>query len=201
MLTPVFRGSEPTYAESGVHAGTRAFEAEEQLGLELARSLTAEQRHTAVLFDSILSTDLPRERWHPTEGRIQGRALRDNLVLPYEGLAGARLSSEQRERLLELIDVYVGRMRPGHSQIKLDEVRQHLAETHFMWLGGLEDDSVFYYRIHSPVVLIEFDHLRGIALDNDEPARTHIHTVMRTPNGNDYGRDLLRQHYAHAHVH
>jgi hypothetical protein len=27
-----------------------------------------------------------------------------------------------------------------------------------------------------------------------------VHTVVRTPNGNDYGKDLLRQHYAlHAH--
>ena len=31
-------------------------------------------------------------------------------------------------------------------------------------------------------------------LDNDEPSRQHIHTVVRTPNGNDYGMDLLRQH-------
>ncbi|TIV10140.1 MAG: hypothetical protein E5W00_08190 [Mesorhizobium sp.] len=31
-------------------------------------------------------------------------------------------------------------------------------------------------------------------------ARGHIHTVVRTPNGNDYGKDLLRQHHeAHAH--
>jgi hypothetical protein len=55
---------------------------------------------------------------------------------------------------------------------------------------------VYYYRIHSPVVLIEFDHQRGIAFDNDQPSRNHIHTVIRTPNGNDYGRDLLRQHHA-----
>jgi hypothetical protein len=58
------------------------------------------------------------------------------------------------------------------------------------------DDSVFYYRIHSPVILIEFDHQRGVALDNDQPSRNHIHTVVRTPNGNDYGKDLLRQHHA-----
>jgi hypothetical protein len=25
--------------------------------------------------------------------------------------------------------------------------------------------------------------------------RQHIHAVVRTPNGNDYGKDLLRQHY------
>jgi Protein of unknown function (DUF3500) len=49
------------------------------------------------------------------------------------------------------------------------------------------------------VVLIEFDHLNGVAFNNDEPSRNHIHTVVRTPNGNDYGKDLLRQHYAWHH--
>ena len=198
VLTPMFMGSEPTYAEAGKYTGTRVFDAEESLGLALVRSLTAKQRREAVLADSILSTAVS-DRRPPAEGRVQGGALRDNLVLPYEGLPAASLAPDQQERLLELVEVYVGRMRPEHSRIKMDEVRQHLAETHFMWLGGVEEDSVFYYRIHSPVVLIEFDHLRGVALDNDEPARTHIHTVVRTPNGNDYGRDLLRQHYARFH--
>ena len=33
-----------------------------------------------------------------------------------------------------------------------------------------------------------------------EATREHIHTVVRTPNGNDYGKDLLRQHLeAHPH--
>ena len=60
----------------------------------------------------------------------------------------------------------------------------------------------FYYRILSPVILIEFDHVPGIVYDNDTPSRDHIHTVVRTPNGNDYGKDLLRQHYAqHNHSH
>jgi hypothetical protein len=32
------------------------------------------------------------------------------------------------------------------------------------------------------------------------PYKEHIHAVVRTPNGNDYGKDLLRQHYErHAH--
>ncbi|TIM56026.1 MAG: hypothetical protein E5Y46_14825 [Mesorhizobium sp.] len=31
---------------------------------------------------------------------------------------------------------------------------------------------------------------RGVA-----DARGHIHTVVRTPNGNAYGKDLLRQHH------
>jgi hypothetical protein len=66
------------------------------------------------------------------------------------------------------------------------------------------DDSVFYYRIHSPVILIEFDHqlpvgTRGLNPEK-KPTRDHIHVVVRTPNGNDYGKDLLRQHLMrHAH--
>ncbi len=48
-------------------------------------------------------------------------------------------------------------------------------------------------------VLIEFDHnrpanLRHLAADPMLPNVEHIHTVVRTPNGNDYGKDLLRQH-------
>jgi hypothetical protein len=32
------------------------------------------------------------------------------------------------------------------------------------------------------------------------PYREHVHSMVRTPNGNDYGKDLLRQHYiSHPH--
>jgi hypothetical protein len=57
------------------------------------------------------------------------------------------------------------------------------------------------------VLLIEFDHQRPINIrhlpeDPSRPTRDHVHTVVRTPNGNDYGKDLLRQHYqAHPHPH
>ena len=63
------------------------------------------------------------------------------------------------------------------------------------WMGAVADDGPFYYRVHSPVVLIEFDHHPGVAFDNVVPSRNHIHTVVRTPNGGDYGLDLLRQHH------
>ena len=56
------------------------------------------------------------------------------------------------------------------------------------------------------MVLIEFDHQRPVGLrhlvdDPLPPSLEHIHTVVRTPNGNDYGKDLLRQHYQqHPHA-
>jgi hypothetical protein len=199
VMTPMFMGSEPTHAPVGKYTGTRVFEAEEQAGLAFMHSLSDAQRDRAIVFRSNRPGELPDGRTHPTEGRMQGRAFLDNLQLPYEGLRAEGLTRLQQEQLLGLIEVYVGRLRPGHDRIKMAEVQQHLAQTHVAWFGGIDDDSTFYYRIHSPVLLIEFDHLRGIALDNDEPARTHVHTTVRTPNGNDYGKDLLRQHYAQFH--
>ena len=70
-------------------------------------------------------------------------------------------------------------------------------------MGKTTDDAVFYYRIHSPVVLIEFDHQAAVGVPNGTkgPVRNHIHTMVRTPNGNDYGKDLLRQHLEKSHNH
>ena len=82
-------------------------------------------------------------------------------------------------------------MDDGHARVKMDEVRKYIRDTHFAWIGGTEPDSVFYYRIHSPVILIEFDHQLPVGLpnmDRKKPAREHIHAVVRTPNGNDYGK-------------
>jgi len=181
VLTPLFMGSEPTIANTGIYAGTRVFEAEEQSGLALARALTAPQ-----LQKTVLAEDLPNE--------VFTTAFRDNFELRYEGICYDDLTNSQQDLLLRVLDTYVGRLRPGHAQAKMEEVLRHLPNTHFAWMGRVDERSVFYYRVHSPVILIEFDHQRGIALDNDEPSRQHIHTVVRTPNGNDYGMDLLRHH-------
>ena len=189
VATPMFMGSEPVAVDVGKYAGTRVFEAEERAGVTLARSLTQEQ-----LSRALISDDLP--------GDVFTTAFRDNFELRYEGVRYDDLASGQQALLLGLIGTYLSRMRPADAEAKMGEVKKHLRRTYLAWMGGIDEDSVFYYRIHSPVILIEFDHQRGIAMDNDEPSRNHVHTVVRTPNGNDYGKDLLRQHReALSHVH
>jgi hypothetical protein len=199
VMTPAFVGAEPTMADSGKFAGTSILQEEEATGLALINTLSSGQRQRAVLFESIRWEDLPPERVHRADGRHQGGAFKDNLFLPYEGLPGSDLSSDQKALLLAAIETYIGRMSAGHASIKMDEIRSHLERTFLVWMGGCDADSVFYYRIHSPVVLIEFDHHHGVFLDNDQPQKFHTHTIVRTPNGNDYGRDILRQHLAQEH--
>jgi hypothetical protein len=189
VLTPSFLGSEPVLARSGKYAGTRVFAAEEEQGLALMRSLSADARARATI-----GTDLPRE--------LLTAAFSDNRRIDPAGIRYGDLPAGGRERLEALLATYTGRIRPGHAEIRYDQLKRHLGETHFAWIGPCDDASPFYYRVLSPVILIEFDHVSGIVYDNDTPSRDHIHTVVRTPNGNDYGKDLLRQHYAeHDHSH
>jgi hypothetical protein len=195
VLTPVFMGSEPCHVFSGPLAGTMVFAAEERAGLSLIRSLGGEQASRAILQPSINPGDLPADLLDPLDGRIAAGAWRDNAVVPYAGVCAANLSGHQRHRLRALVATYAGWAREGHSGVKMSEVDRHLNETYFAWMGAVSDDGPFYYRVHSPVVLIEFDHQPGVAFDNPVPSPNHIHTIVRTPNGGDYGADLLRQHH------
>lgn len=182
VVTPDFRGSEPVRATTGPYSGTVVFEEEESQGLAVYRSLSADQRALATIGDAP-----PR--------LLLTTAQFDNVALDDVGLSTTDMTETQRDLLLDLISSYTDRVRPGHAEVRFDEVKQHLEHTKFSWMGSDEDDAAFYYRIASPVILIEFDHLPGIVYDNKEPSRRHVHTIVRTPNGNDYGRSLLREHY------
>jgi Protein of unknown function (DUF3500) len=201
VLTPAFLGTEPCQVRSGPHAGLRAFDAETRNGIAMVRSLSRDQARTAVLYPSIMRADLPPERSVPIDGQMMACAFQDNRRLEYEGLRADEMTAGQRRLLDDLIRTYVGRIRDGHAEVKLDEVTKHFDETHFSWMGGTDDVSPFYYKVQSPVILIEFDHEPGVVFANDEPTRHHVHTVVRTPNGNDYGVDLLRQHYQRSEHH
>jgi hypothetical protein len=194
VMTPAFWGSEPAVAKAGKYAGTAIMADEQQRGLALVRALDDAQRRAAIL------------EVRKTGNNIMTQAFSDNVVVEYAGVRAATFTEAQRRQLLDLIGLYVGNMREGHARVRMSEVTAHLPETYFAWIGGTADDSVYYYRIQSPVILIEFDHQTPVGLRHlypeGVPYREHIHSVVRTPNGNDYGKDLLRQHYQqHSHPH
>lgn len=189
VMTPTFMGGEPIMTTSGKYDGNTIFQDEQNLGLQLVKSLSSDQQALAIISDSKAGHN------------AQTEAFRDNVVLDYEGIRVNQLSESNRQLLLSIIDQYVSNMDQGHADIKMEEVNEHLSNTYFAWIGKTNEDAVFYYRIHSPVILIEFDHQSAVGAPSDEKGATknHIHTVVRTPNGNDYGKDLLRQHLEEHH--
>ena len=193
VMTPLFLGSEPVRATSGKYKGITILQQEQNDGLEMVRALSDTQQQKAIL------------NFSKTGNNNLGEAFKDNIVLEYAGIRANEFTDPVRRRLRELVQLYAINMDEGHARLKMNEVDKHMDNTWFAWIGGTLDDSPFYYRIQSPVILIEFDHQRPanlakFASDPKKPTQQHIHTVVRTPNGNDYGKDLLRQHYlAHPH--
>lgn len=186
VMTPLFMGGEPVVTESGQYAGNAILQDEQNNALALLQSLSEEQRKAA-----ILGVDKSRDF-------LVAGAGRDNLLIDYAGVRASSFAPDQKLALLELINLFVGNLRDEHARIKLDQVQLHLNDTYFAWIGGSDANAVFYYRIQSPVILIEFDHQGPVGMLGQLPpgvaTRQHIHTIVRTPNGNDYGKDLLRQH-------
>ena len=197
VMSPLFTGSEPVFAESGRYAGTRVMEPERDKAYAVYASLTDAQKRSAELSKEDMAAD--------GGGRAFGRGsielMEDNAVIPYRGIRVGDMTAAQRERVIELIEEFVSFDREVHARVRMDEVMAHIDETYFgwdQWDASLGPQDLFFFRVHSPVIIIEFDHQGAIALPgarSDVPIREHIHTVVRTPNGNDYGKDLLRLHY------
>jgi hypothetical protein len=191
VMTPVFMGGEPIITTTGKYKGNTIFQDEQNIGLKFMQSLSPEQQQAATL-----SQDKGRNN-------IRAEGFSDNKTVDYQGLVTTKMSGEQKQRLLDLTNQYISNMKEGHARVKMEDIKKHLDNTWFAWIGKTDKDAVFYYRIHSPVVLIEFDHQAPIGIQGQgrEATRNHIHTIVRTPNGNDYGKDLLKQHLEKHHNH
>ncbi|MEL6840415.1 MAG: DUF3500 domain-containing protein [Pseudomonadota bacterium] len=200
VLTPSFVGAEICYADQGRFNGLRLFQDEERRGLQLMNSLSCAQQAKARLGWSLAGDDLPEGRVHFADYLMLGGAYQDNRIVPFEGIAATQFDRSARTALFDLVEAYIGQMPEGPRQAKMAQFEDHLPNTNFCWIGGNGPSDPFYYRVQSPVVFIEFDHHPGLFLTNNEALKFHVHTVVRTPNGNDYGVDLLRQHYRDRHL-
>lgn len=177
-VTPTFWGANPARIPRGPRAGERVLASEYHFGLELARSLVPAQRRQAVFGDGSVG-NIITER-----GRAQA------LGAP-TGLAASDLDDGQRTLVKSLIETYVGSFSDGAGLSHRAHVRQDgLNGLRFAWAGGMSEGDAFYYRMHGPRLLIEFD-----CTANDA---NHIHSIWRDPR-DDWGRDILGEHYRRHH--
>jgi hypothetical protein len=200
VVSPVFLGAEPDEIDAGPHAGlTGPFADRIDLGLRLMAALDPDQRRAAVVFEQMVDPAMPEGRVHPGDERHLAGAFQDNRVIPFEGVRVADMPAEAQQHALAIAETFVRLLPEGPRAARLREIAAHLDQTWFSWIGGHEPGDVFYYRLQSPVLIAELDHHCGVFLDYDTPKTFHIHTVLRTPHGNDYGRAWVRQwQQAHA---
>ncbi|KAL2846461.1 hypothetical protein BJY01DRAFT_213450 [Aspergillus pseudoustus] len=207
VVTPMFLGAEPNIIDTGPDTNTTILDAAHaaaDLPPKIMRSLPRNLQEQARVYAKLHDDKMPPGRWNPADQRHLAGAFQDNRIIPYEGIRVSAMPPEQQAQLRAVVSGYFEFLPAGPYAARMCEVERFWeGETWFCWIGEIrqeergngdsDGDGVFYYRIQSPVVLIEFDHHSGVFLLNKEPARYHVHTVVRTPNGGDYGRGLLRR--------
>ena len=175
--TPSFMGTNPAEVKEGPQKGWRVLAGEEDLGRQLVKALTEEQRKIAVI-----ETTAPKE--------ILTAADRTVKALAAAGIAQDQLTKPQAEMLLRLVREYLSRNRPDMASEELRKIRRAgLDKIRFAWAGGLERGEGHYYRVQGPTFLLEYD--------NTQNNNNHIHAVWRDYE-NDFGGDILAKHYAES---
>ena len=115
------------------------------------------------------------------------------------GLKASEMNDLQKQNLRNLIKTYVYNLETEFADIWMADIDAGLDDTYFVWIGGTAINDPIYYRVFNPAVWIEF---------NNESGLDHIHTIIRAPNGNDYGifalnrtSKTLWEHYTSADHH
>jgi hypothetical protein len=172
--TPAFFGANPAEVLGGPRKGLRVLDEEEDLGRQFIKSLTPDEQKIA-----IITNIAPKEI-------ITGNQRKAMLLNP-PGLPAAKMTAKQKDALMALIKDYAFRHRAEVAETDLKKMeRAGFGKVCFAWAGGLEPGEGHYYRIQGPTFLLEFDNTQNNA--------NHIHTVWRD-FANDFGEDLLREHY------
>jgi hypothetical protein len=178
-ITPSFFGTNPAEVRDGPMKGTRVLAEEEDLGLALVNSLDAAQRAVA-----IIAAKAPNDILTSNKIRVE--------PLSPAGISASALTAPQRDQLRALLQLYFTRYRAEIADPALAAATaSNLEGLTFAWAGVLDRSAGHYYRIQGKTFVVEFD--------NTQNQANHVHTVWRNFDG-DFGRDLLREHYARDHA-
>lgn len=176
---PQFFGANPARVPTDPYKGFATLPHEEEKARALLRSLDRTQ-----LAQALVSPEAP-------DDIITGWAAHIRLDDPI-GLAAADLQEQQRAMMMELLGVYCRRLPPQIADAELELLdREGLGYIHFSWAGSMHAGAGHYYRLHGPSLVVEYDNVQNNA--------NHIHSVWRNLR-RDWGKDLLRNHYARSHT-
>jgi hypothetical protein len=175
-FTPTFLGSSPMEVKSGRYAGLMALSNEGQRGIEFMNSLDSDQQKKATIADEA------------AEDVFEGPGRRQSLE-KYEGLQISSLTQEQTHLLRKLIAEFVHNADHAAASAQIDAISEAgWDKMWFSWRGPVDASDTFYYRVHGPRILIEYNRQNS----------NHDHMVIRDPS-NDYGEDWLGKHYEEHH--
>jgi hypothetical protein len=180
-VTPMFVGTDPAEYPSTEYAGWRVLAYEEDYGITLLRSLTPAQQKKATM-----SKEVP--------GDIITSASSGKRLVDLWGIPGSEMNANQKSLMQKAIREFVFNLEYDRAVREYDKiVKAGFDRVYFGWIGEYDEEKPHYYILNGPTFLIEFDNNGG-----PRHGANHIHAIWRE-KGNEYGEDLLKEHYEMEH--
>lgn len=171
-VSPFFIGTDPAEYPNTEYAGWRVLGQEEDLGIKLIQLFSAAQQKKATM-----SKDVPRDIITGAETGIR--------LIDYWGIKGSELTKEQQAVLQNIIREFVFNMEYEKAVTEYNKIlKAGINKIYFGWIGPYIENKPHYFILNGPTFLIEFANNNG----------NHIHAIWRE-KGNEYGEDVLRQHF------
>lgn len=177
--TPLFFGSNPGEVRAEVpQKGRQILRSETEQAFALLGTLAPDQLKLAILAPQAFTEVVTSNNRKASLERMDGLAL-------------SQMTAQQRTLFMQLLETYLNNYHVTLAKQQFDKLQKNnLDSLRFAWAGDmtpqLGDGKGWYYRIHGPTILIEYD--------NSQNDANHIHTVVRDLT-NDFGEDILREHY------
>ena len=170
-VTPMFVGADPAEYPIGTDAGWRVLGQEEDLGIMLLQSMSAEQKKLAIKTEAP-----PKDIFTSTNSGLR--------LVEKWGIPVSKMRAEQKQLVKRIVQEY-------SNNLDIEEATAHrksfdskeLDQIYFGWMGSEKESEHHYYIVNAPSFLIEFDNMGN-----------HIHMIWHE-KGNDFGEDLLKEHY------
>ncbi len=176
--TPSFFGSNPGIVQIDQDKGKEVLKSETDIGFKLINSLTPAQLKVAIISD-VAPGDIITGNKRKVEN------------IETDGIQYSSLTADQKKIFMVLLDVFISNYELNFAKAFMDKIKKAgIDNLYFAWSGALKPGIGNYYRIYGPVLLIEYDNTQNHA--------NHVHTVVRDLT-NDYGEDILREHYKADH--
>jgi hypothetical protein len=175
-MSPYFIGTDPSEVKFGKYAGLRVLSKEEDFGFMLINSLSETQKSVAILKQTV-------------PGDIITSPQSSQRITNYYGIPVQQFDEAQITILKLLIQEYTHNFEHNKAHQLFEKIMQSgIEKVYFAWIGSLDNNKPHYYIINGPDFLIEYD---NVGFGNDG---NHIHAILRE-KGNEFGEDLLKQHY------
>jgi Protein of unknown function (DUF3500) len=157
--TPLFVGINPALTTTGAFAGRYIMQDENELGKQLFNALSPALQQKAL------------QGSHPPNADPMAQTGKEAFLKEKAGVSFKEMSKHQQDIVFEIVETWTKNLTPVLANEKLAAILKNKALFHFVWYGTSNVEALHYFRLYSPLFIVE--------MTNRDGGIQHLHSLWR----------------------